>query len=500
MSANSYYKKGQRFAQRGKYSEAIECFEKTLAGNPEHSDALFALGNVAKHIGLLDIAEKMYRATLMLLPDSIEAASNLGTTLTDLDRVDEAIAIFQNILSNHGEHASTWLNLGVAVKKAGDAEKAELFTQEALRLKPKNAEAHANLSELIADRGEIDAAFDEINKAWSIDKKNGKIRYNRAELMLLLGDLKNGWREIDIGKQRYEGRKTTYNHKLKRWNGESLAGKSILLSSEQGIADQIRFLNCVPDIIERAAHVIIEIEPRLVDLVARTFPDADVRPYDCTRTGGVWHFEYDWPVSKLDYASPMLNLFRFCRDEIDKFPVESVEFVTNTQQAIKWKKRVAEKGQNLKVGICWRGGRASLARSVNFSDIMEWGPVFALKGVTFFNLMYDECADERAAVKDKFGVDIVTFDDLDYMNDMEGIFALSAQMDVMVASFSAPSSITASLGVPTYMLIRNKPWDTLGTDIMPMTPSMMPITQDVKGDWSSAIARIANEIKKKYLA
>ena len=499
MSSTRFYKQGQRLAQQGKYGQAIECFEQALALNSSDANTLFALGNVAKKIGLLEIAEKMFRATLVHVPNSIEAASNLGNLLTGCDRIDEAIDVFQTILAEHPEDAATWLNIGVAVKKSGDLEKSEIFTREAMRIKPRYAEAHVNLSEILAANGDISGASNEINKAWKLNKGNGKIRYNRSEFLLLNGDLKEGWREMNYGLSKYEGRITNYHHKLKLWNGENLEGKSILLSGDQGLGDQIRYINCIPDIIKKADRVVIETEKRLVDLMAHTFPTAEVHAIDCDRIADQWHFNYNWPVGELNYASPMLNLFKFCRNSIEDFPEKGVPIITDPKKQAHWKKRVADKSKCLKIGLCWRGGISNLMRDMHAINIMDMGPILSLKGVSFFSLMYAECEQERQAVKEKFGVDIISFEDLDYKNDMDNIFALSKEMDVMVSCTSTPFSITAAVEVPTYLMLPTPSWLSFGTNSMPMEPAVTAYMPQKLGDWSDVIEKIAADIQAKYL-
>ena len=42
------------------------------------------------------------------------------------------------------------------------------------------------------------------------------------------------------------------------WQGEALAGKRVLVQAEQGLGDQIMFGSCLPDVVSRAQHTIIE--------------------------------------------------------------------------------------------------------------------------------------------------------------------------------------------------------------------------------------------------
>ena len=64
-----------------------------------------------------------------------------------------------------------------------------------------------------------------------------------------------------------------------RWNGESLAGRTILVHGEQGIGDEILFGSCLPDLIDRAGHCVVVCDPRLEPLFKRSFPQATVHGY-----------------------------------------------------------------------------------------------------------------------------------------------------------------------------------------------------------------------------
>ena len=61
------------------------------------------------------------------------------------------------------------------------------------------------------------------------------------------------------------------------WDGKSsLEGKFILLHAEQGIGDELMFATCYHDVIRQARRVMITCDPRLKDLMQRSFPEAAV--------------------------------------------------------------------------------------------------------------------------------------------------------------------------------------------------------------------------------
>lgn len=499
-TARILFKKGRKFEAKGSHGEAIVAYEAALKESPQNPDILFALGNVAKKMDALPIAEQMFRACYGLVPDSLEAATNLAIVIGAQSRTDEAIELYKAILVTNPEHVGTWVNIGVAVASTGDLDNAEVFYQEALRLRPNSMTALTNYSELLSQKGDFEEALKLNEKALKRDKRNAVIRYNRGELLLALGKLKEGWDELDFGAQNRKDRKTIYHHKLKRWNGEELTGKKILLSCEQGIGDQVRYLNCVSEIIQMAGEVVIEVEPRLVAILARTYPKAMVRASDYKKIANVNHVHYDWAVERLDYASPMLNLYRFFKQDIESVNQNTPHFVSDSELNKKWKKKTENKAEGLKVGICWRSGKKSVARSLLYTDLLDdWGPILTQKNVTFFNLMYVDCTEELAQAKEKFGVDIITFEELDYKNDLENVFSLTKQMDMVISPNSAPACFAGVLGIPTYMPSTNRSWDMLGTDHMAMVPSMKPLIQKESGYWAPVMEEIA-EILKNHTA
>lgn len=495
-TAKILFKKAKKMEASGKFSEAISAYEKALVESPQNPDILFALGNVAKKMGALQIAEQMFRAVYGLLPDSIEAATNLAVVMSDQDNTEEAIELYKALLASHPEHAGTWINLANTVMKTGDMDNAELFYTEALRIKPGSVAALTNIAELYAKKDEYAEALKYIDKALKRDKGNPIIRYNRGETLLALGRLEEGWKELDYGAQNRRDRKTVYKHKLKRWNGEDLSDKKLLVSCEQGVADQVRFLNCIEDVAKTAQSVVLETDPRLVSILARTFPEINVKAFSASKVANVTEFNYDWAVNENDYASNMLNLYKYLKTDIASFDRPSRYFVTDDDLDNFWRQKIAYMSEGAKVGVCWRSGKKSLTRNLQYADISEWGPILKTKGVSFFNLMYDECTDEIAHAKELFGCDIITFDDLDYKNDLEGVFALTNQMDIVLSVNSAPASFAGVLGIPTYMPAYGGGWDMLGTDHMAMVPSMKPIIQQVKGNWLPVFEEISKILNK----
>ena len=67
------------------------------------------------------------------------------------------------------------------------------------------------------------------------------------------------------------------------WQGEDITGKKVLIVGEQGLGDEFMFANIIPDVLRDLGpegKLQIAVDPRLVPLFQRSFPDAEVGDYD----------------------------------------------------------------------------------------------------------------------------------------------------------------------------------------------------------------------------
>jgi hypothetical protein len=83
-----------------------------------------------------------------------------------------------------------------------------------------------------------------------------------AALYLLQGSYRQGWGN-------YEARFAVFNNyqpPVRRWQGESLKGKHILLSCEQGFGDTLQFVRYAAEVAKQARHTTVLVQKPLVGL------------------------------------------------------------------------------------------------------------------------------------------------------------------------------------------------------------------------------------------
>src|SRR5471032_926282 len=293
------YAQGVKLSSQGRHAEAIVQFEQALSFAPEDIKVLFALGNTASQLGLAGPAEQFFRRVLSLDPCRKEAIVNLANLLRSAGQYDTAIALLIPAVAREPRSPELHLTLGSAWREKGDAERATVHYEAALVAHPGYAPAMANLADMLADSGDREAARTLYDKAIKADPGNGQARLNRAVLHLLNGDLKDGWRDY-AARSDVPGKVPAMagEQRLTVWTGDSLKKKRLLVRAEHGVGDQLMFASLVPDLVARAkadgGSVVLECEPRLVSLFARSFPDIAVRPASIKAIGGIPTADYGW--------------------------------------------------------------------------------------------------------------------------------------------------------------------------------------------------------------
>ena len=157
-----------------------------------------------------------------------------------------------------------------------------------------------------------------------------------------------------------------------RWDGSSLADKTIVVHAEQGIGDEILFASCVPDLLPLARRCILVCDPRLERLFARSFPQAAVHGHLRRK---------DWSPPELpepfDVQIPAGSLPLHFRSSPASFPRCARFLDVEPGLLAKWCARLAALGSGLKIGVSWRAGGKPLESRKRTIPLEHWREIFA---------------------------------------------------------------------------------------------------------------------------
>ena len=495
------YNAGLGFAAAGHHAEALARFEAALKKAPDDPKVLFALGNTARAIGHDAAAEELYRRILAGEPDRLEALVNLANLLRAGGRAKDAIALLGPATERAPETPELWLTLGSACREAGDAERAAVFYREALRLRPDFPQALGNLADLLADNGAVDEALMIYHNVVAGAPYDAQARLNRAVLRLLKGDLKNGWRDYEY-RLRIAGKAVSYAHGLPIWDGKSpRKGLRLLVAAEQGIGDQIMFAGVIPDLAARlASHggkVILEAEPRLVPLFARSFPEAGVYPCDIVFAGGISTARYGWleAADGAGAAIPLASLPGILRREISDFPRPHAFLKPDRQERESWRRWLSGRAGPF-IGICWRSASLGGIRALQYAPLQAWARFLKDVPGSIVSLQYGAAGEEISELERLSGREVLAPPGLDQKEEIDRTCALISALDAVVTAPTAVSWMSAGLGVPTYKILYNNSWTALGNCYEPFAPACRCIMPKSPGDWENAFPQALEALRR----
>lgn len=496
---NIAYQSGLKLSSQGRHGEAIAQFEQALALEPDEPKVLFALGNTAWQMGQAGVAEQLYRRVLAQDPCRTEAIVNLSNLLRAGGQFDAAIALLIPAVAREPKSPELQLTLGSAWRERGDLERAKLHYQAALIGRPDYPLALTNLADVLCDQGERDVARNLYDKALKIEPGNAQARLNRAILHFLSGDLKEAWRDyaarVDVpgkvpaiaGEQRFAP-----------WNGENLAKKRLLVRMEQGVGDQILFASVIPDLLARAnlegGSIVLECEPRLEALFARSFPNVTVRPAQLKNVNGVATADYGWlkSVGGVNAAMLMGNLPRILRGRIEDFPKPHKFLLPDAAETARWKEQFGPGA----IGICWRSGKLGGHRSIGFAPLEQWGDFLRDINATFVSVQYDARPEEIAELERISGKTIIVPEGIDQKNELDRAAALLAALGLVISAPTAVACMAPAVGTRTLKLLYGLSWTAMGRDYEPFLPSCQCVGPRQAGDWAEVFSLVPRFIRR----
>ena len=482
-----FYNNYANALRRGKrYGQAEVILRQIVAVDPRGWHAWHNLGQALKDAERYDEAIAPLRRAVALAPEHGPNHAVLGEVLYHVGRLRSAEASLQKCIElGWNTDVNLWTLLGNTERLLGKLPEAIEYLERALALSNGSAAAHSNLSIAYAQVGRFDDAVEQVHTSIKLDRENDIMHSNGSYVLLTAGEILEGWDEWEWGLLGPRGSERP-THKT-RWTPEHRDGR-VLCYREQGVGDEILFASCYPDLIELAPDVVIESDPRLATLLGRSFPTAEVRAQTFNLVDGETMHDYD-------YAIPAGSLPQHFRNALDQFPDRQSFLVADPERVAAWKERLAEIGPGPLVGMSWRSRVKTAERRLEYTQLDQWGELFAIPGINWINLQYDDCERDLLHAERKFGVTIHRWDWLDLMNDFEEVAALMTCLDLVVSPRSAVAMLGGGLGAPTVMMGNRWDWSDLGSDTSPWFPQVQLVYRHLGEEWDAVLATAAASVR-----
>lgn len=430
--------------KKGDYAQAASIYQQCLNSDPHNGGILYLLGDLACR------------------------AQNNGL----------AINLLENAVK-HTQLAPAYIALGCAYKAEHFNDRARAAWEKAAELEP-STEVFNNLSSLHSDSGRVEEALKWCEKALELDPANPNAHWNRGLALLTDRQWREGWIEH---RNRFDPRvqKQSVPRKFseQQWAGES--GVKVAVHGEQGIGDEIMFLSCLHEVLNRGCEVVIEVEPRLLDVVEYSFP---VRAYGNEAALKAHEGDIDCQIALGDLPS----LFR---NSDDAFPRTTQYLYANPERVAYWRAKFAELGSPPYIGVTWQGGTKATRqheRTIAPEDL-----AFAKKG-TAISMQYGVDAEAQAK---RAGFHYFPESG---GGDMNEVFAMAAALDVIITVAQTLVHVASSMGKPVYVLTPHTSSWRYGrkSDMLWYSDQTRLLRQHREGDWSHPLRR-AEQVVDEYV-
>ena len=153
---------------------------------------------------------------------------------------------------------------------------------------------------------------------------------------LTLGEFDVGWREYEHRLARLPNPRPD----MRRWAGEDLNGKRLIVIAEQGLGDTLQFLRYLPLLRQRGASLTAVVQPSLIDL-ARSVDPAITWTSDLRAAG------------TFDLRMDLLSLPFMLGTRMDTIPRRIPYVVANADKVAAWAETLGREG--FRIGLAWQG-------------------------------------------------------------------------------------------------------------------------------------------------
>jgi tetratricopeptide (TPR) repeat protein len=440
-AADAWINRGSALAALGRHAEALTSFDRALALEPNSPIACGNRGLALLELGQAEAALDTFDRALAQQPNQPEAHNNRGLALQALDRHEAAVASFDRALALQADFPDAWNHRGVSLQALGQADAALTSYSAALARRPDDPWFH----------------------------------WNAGLCRLLLGDYAGGWPDYEWRLRTGAIRTPRFDRPL--WQGEDLAGRTLLLHTEQGLGDIIQFCRYAP-LIRGAGRIILQVPALLVDLL-RTLPGPVQMPglLQVIAAGG--------RPPRFDLHCPLLSLPARFGSTLETVP-RAVPYLHVPSEAVaRWRARLGEAGR--KIGICWQGNPAVRIDRERSVPLAEFAPLAAVPGVRLISLQKTHGLEQLA---DLPAIETLGADGPDSFVDTA---AAMQCLDLVVTSDTAVAHLAGALARPVWLATSFVPdwrWGLAG-EACAWYPTMRLFRQPRRGDWRSVFEAMA---------
>lgn len=456
--------------------EAIEAFQAALARQPQSAATHANLANALLRGRRFADAVEAARAALGCDPGLADAHVILGGALRELGRLDDAVATLRQAVALAPDNAPAHTNLGNALLEQDAIDAAEAEFRRAIELDPQLAEAHSGLGYLLTNAKRFDEAIAACERAIALRPDFAEAHWNEGFAYLLAGDFERGWEKYEWRKRHPRYAAAYRSFAAPTWDGEDLAGRTLLIHAEQGLGDSLQLIRYAEPLAARGARVVVACDRALIALFRRVRGVADA-------------VDKNGAIPAFDLWIDQMSLPRVMRTRLDSVPAPGSYVSADPVRAAAWRRDLPA---GPKVGLVWAGNPEHSNDRRRSMPVDAVRPLLAVAGLTFVSLQVGARSRDVELL-----APFPIVDASPRLTDFMETAAVVDNLDLVVAVDTAVAHLAGAMGKPVWTLLPFDPdwrWVVSRADDTPWYPSMRLFRQQRQGDWAGPIARVAADL------
>ena len=483
-SPDGFYNRGVALQKLGRLEESLKSYDEAISRDRNSTDALFNRGESLFALGRYDEALASYDDAIGLKPDYAECHNGRGKALQRLGRLEDAVRSHERAIARKAGYAEAFNNRGVALRMMDRLNDSLLSCERALALDPADAIAWNNVGLVLTDLRRPKDAIAAFARAIAIKSDFSEAFFNRALVELAVEDFAHGWAD-------YEHRRGVQTYAPARapiaapeWAGEDLAGRSILVCSEQGNGDIIQFCRYLPMLAARGALVAFLVPGRMAAILG----GLSDRVRLVSSLG---------PNESFDFQCALLSLpYRLGTERLDIPPAAACLRADQTRVP-GWREKIGTHG--FKIGISWQGGVWQGGPSVTGRSfpVRELIPLARLPGVRLISLQKNLGVEQLENLPAEMRVETLGEDFDGGPDAFADSAAVMESLDLLVSCDTSIAHLAGALGRPAWVALKFAPewrWGLEGQKT-PWYPSMRLFRQRTPNDWGPVFREMASALK-----
>lgn len=457
---------------RGDSFGAIAAYGEAVRLRPDFAPAQAGLAAAHLAAGNQGDAARCAGLALALDPRCDHARFTLGSALSALGDPQSAISLLNQFLATQPRHAGALLNRGNALIGLDRIDEGEADLRAAIEINPDLREGLASLSVVRTIRGDTAEAISLGDRAIALDPDFAVAHWNRGVAALLSGDFATGFAAYEWRK-----RHPIYGAHFDRlpapvWEGDSLAGRHLLVRAEQGLGDTIMFARFLPALAAKARRVTLACHKTL-------FPLFEGMGIDLCRLD-------DSPPADVDCALDQMSLPHVLNLTPETIPASDGYLAAPASAAGHVTGAIPREPGKRMVGLVWAGNpghnndrRRSLPEGI-------LAPLLGLANIRFVGL---QLGPRQAEYPIRSMAPLI--------EDFGDTAALLDQLDGLVTVDTSIAHLAGAMGIPCHVLLSAScdwRWLLKRSDT-PWYASLTLHRQTQLGDWTTPIASVVEALR-----